>query len=140
MRLGLGHLAEAESLLRPCLDGSIRVFGPEHPKTLVIIRHLAVVLAARGQVDEAERLFRSCLEAQSRSLGTEHRETRETAELLNGLLTAVLRRSTRSRNPLRKLARTDHLVLSVIWGKSDFMEPTPSHDQDSVAAVGALSS
>jgi serine/threonine protein kinase/tetratricopeptide (TPR) repeat protein len=94
VQLGLGHLAEAESLLRPCLDGSIRVLGPEHPRTLVIIRHLAVVLAAKGQVDEAMRLFRSCLEAQSRSLGAEHRETRETAELLDALLSKHQKRSS----------------------------------------------
>ena len=93
-QLGLGRLAEAESLLRPCVDGSIRVFGPEHPNTLVIIRHLAVVLAARGQVDEAVRLFRSCLEAQSRALGAEHRETKETAELLDGLLGKHQKRSS----------------------------------------------
>jgi tetratricopeptide (TPR) repeat protein len=56
-----GDSAAAEPLLQRALVGSEKVFGPDHPNTLVIVNNLAMLYKARKDYPAAERLLERAL-------------------------------------------------------------------------------
>jgi tetratricopeptide (TPR) repeat protein len=75
LRLARGDYVGAEPLYRRALEAHERVFGPEHPSTLVSVSNLAGLLSCTGDYAGAEPLYRRALEAQERVLGPEHPDT-----------------------------------------------------------------
>ncbi|MFV1980150.1 MAG: tetratricopeptide repeat protein [Rhodothermia bacterium] len=68
----LGNLQLADSLLRVAYDIRVRESGPDHPRTAIIVGHLAVVAERQGDLDRAEELKRKTLAIYSERLGEEH--------------------------------------------------------------------
>jgi hypothetical protein len=67
--------SQAEALQRQNLEVSRRVFGPEHPQTLLQIQNLADTLFARGKYAEAVALDVPLLEVRRRVLPPENPDT-----------------------------------------------------------------
>jgi len=57
------------------LEISKRVFGPEHPRTIVTLNDLAITIQQQGRYAESEPLNRKALEINRRTLGLEHPAT-----------------------------------------------------------------
>jgi tetratricopeptide (TPR) repeat protein len=70
-----GQFAEAEAEFRQILQSLDGVLEPDHPNTLLIRHHIAVMLNARGLHREAEVEFRQLLQARLRVLGADDLET-----------------------------------------------------------------
>ncbi len=70
-----GDYKAARAGCERALNAYTRVLGPEHPRTLDTIQHLAVVLLALGDLSGARQFGEQALEAQTRILGPYHRDT-----------------------------------------------------------------
>jgi len=66
--------AEAERLFKEALAAAPRVYGQDHPGTMVIMNNLAQLYLDEGKLPEAEQLQRKVFEVDSRTLGPEHPE------------------------------------------------------------------
>jgi serine/threonine protein kinase/Tfp pilus assembly protein PilF len=73
--LDLGSYPEARKQLERALGLRRRILGPEDPKTLKTMEHLAIVALHQGNFAEAEALASGALATQRRVLGTEHHDT-----------------------------------------------------------------
>jgi eukaryotic-like serine/threonine-protein kinase len=71
----LGELEKAEIQHREAVEKNRRIFGDDHPETLISIDSLAITLQKLGRYDEAEALFIEALEGMRRVLGDDHRNT-----------------------------------------------------------------
>ena len=111
---GLKKPAEAEGLFRQILTITNRVYGPEHPTTLVDLNNLGTALYAQGKWEEAFAVGRDCLKKKQRSQGPAHPDT----------LTSLFRLSHQLRNQRRvaegKAALQD--VLAACGGGADARE------------------
>ncbi|KAL6886868.1 hypothetical protein GGI43DRAFT_426205 [Trichoderma evansii] len=70
-----GNYKKAEAMAQRSLQGREKVLGVEHPKTLISINNLAVVLKCQGSYKKAEVTLQPALEAYERVLGVEHPDT-----------------------------------------------------------------
>jgi len=68
----LGKYKEAEARHRWALQVEEKVFGPEHPHTLMNINNLGNVLNSQGKYEEAEVMYRQALQGREKVLGPEH--------------------------------------------------------------------
>jgi len=114
-----GDLAGAESLLRQCLDLSIRNRGETHPVTATTLHDVALITAARGDLVAAESLFRTVMEHHRKALGEGHplvavtlnslahvwREQRRYAEAAAALEAAL--------NIARPVLGSDHQLVAI---------------------------
>jgi len=73
--LGLGLYPEARRQLEKAVELRRRVLGPENPKTLRSMSHLAGAAFRQGKYPEAETLLRQTVNAERRVLGPEHPNT-----------------------------------------------------------------
>jgi tetratricopeptide (TPR) repeat protein len=71
----LAQYAESQKQLERALDLERRVWGPENPKTLNTLNHLARTLWHQGKYQEAGALLGPALEIERRVLGPEHPDT-----------------------------------------------------------------
>jgi len=71
----LAEYAESQKQLERALDLERRVWGPENPKTLNTLNHLARTAWHQGKDQEAETLLGPALEIERRVLGPEHADT-----------------------------------------------------------------
>jgi serine/threonine protein kinase/Tfp pilus assembly protein PilF len=69
--LALGEYSKSQPHLRRALEVSHSALGPEHPRTLRIVRSLAELLRAQGALPEAEETARQALESARRVLGSD---------------------------------------------------------------------
>jgi tetratricopeptide (TPR) repeat protein len=67
-----GRYMESETLFRIVLKIRERVWGLEHPNTLISVSHLGSVLAQQGKYKEAEAMYRQVLKGYEKALGPEH--------------------------------------------------------------------
>eukprot|EP00913_Durusdinium_trenchii_P002256 g2083.t3 len=72
-------LGEAEPLARRAWEGSLRHFGPDHPRSLCASADLGLLLLARERPKEGETLLRSALEGFQKQLGESHPQVLSTA-------------------------------------------------------------
>lgn len=79
-------LGEAEPLARRAWEGTLRHFGPEHPRALRATADLGLMLLARGRPKEGEPLLRSALEGFQKQLGEKHLQALSTASDLGTAL------------------------------------------------------
>ena len=70
-----GKYDEAEAMHRRELEGSKKVFGPEHPDTLTSMANLASTYSNQGRWKEAEELGVQVIETRKRVLRAEHLDT-----------------------------------------------------------------
>jgi tetratricopeptide (TPR) repeat protein len=82
----LGQYAAAESTHRQELWLDEKVFGPEHPDTLMSMSNLALVLNSQGKYEEAEAMDRQTLAQREKVLGPEHPSTLMSMNNLAGVL------------------------------------------------------
>ncbi len=68
----LGRYAEAESFARKTLKLSRKEFGPDHPKTGILLNNLALLYQDQGRYAEAEPLYRRSLAIDEKAFGLEH--------------------------------------------------------------------
>ena len=71
----LAQYAESQKQLERALDLERRVLGPESPKTLNTLNHLARTLWHQGKYQQAGALLGPALEIERRVLGPEHPDT-----------------------------------------------------------------
>jgi len=67
--------AQAEQLYGEALAAAPRVYGKEHPTTIIITSNLAQVYLDEGKYAQAEPLLRRVLDVDTRVLGAEHPQT-----------------------------------------------------------------
>ncbi|KAI8617014.1 hypothetical protein BC830DRAFT_146275 [Chytriomyces sp. MP71] len=70
-----GDHANAEPLYWQCLKAHKKLFGTEHPSTLVSLNNLANLYQVQEKYDEAESLYLQCLQTRKMILGKEHADT-----------------------------------------------------------------
>ena len=70
-----GRFSAAEPLYLKALDGSRRIVGAEHPKTLMVMGNLAALYSAEKRFVEAGPLIEKTVEISRRTLGAENPET-----------------------------------------------------------------
>jgi tetratricopeptide (TPR) repeat protein len=70
-----GAYSEAELIFRKCLKDMRQTYGYAHPKTLMSISNLAILLHTRGEFIEARPLFIDALNSYRRTLGDIHPHT-----------------------------------------------------------------
>lgn len=63
------RLAESEQLYREALPGYQRAFGPDSPKTAIVLGNLGGVLDARGDLAGAEQMYRASLAVYAKAGG-----------------------------------------------------------------------
>ncbi len=130
----LGRLDEASPLLASAFDGCRLVYGPDHPKTIVVQNNFAFLLmdrAATAQAasdvssealfDDAERMMRDALSRQLSSVGESDPITMQTMHNLAALLdlrssdsdeaTEFMRRAVRCRSASLGLSNA-HTIAS----------------------------
>jgi tetratricopeptide (TPR) repeat protein len=81
----LGHLDQAEGVLRKARATREQLLGADHPDTLTSMNGLAELYLARGRHDEAEALYQQALAGRRRTLGPDHPDTLESMNGLAGL-------------------------------------------------------
>jgi hypothetical protein len=79
-----GHWKKAEELEKVVVETMKRVFGEEHPNTLMSIANLALIYSNEGRWKEAEGLQVMVVETRKRLLGEEHPDTLKSIEELSG--------------------------------------------------------
>ncbi|WP_151485149.1 tetratricopeptide repeat protein, partial [Streptomyces albicerus] len=72
---GQGQLSQATDYLSRSLSATTRIFGEEHPATLISWNDLASTYRAAGDLGRAIPLFERTLEVRVRLLGEEHPDT-----------------------------------------------------------------
>ncbi|MCA9283860.1 MAG: serine/threonine protein kinase [Phycisphaerales bacterium] len=80
-----GRTAEAEDLFRESLSVNRKLFGDEHPRTLVSQLNLAAILDYLGKSDEAESTYVATSEGLAKVLGPEHPTTLSSRQSLGEL-------------------------------------------------------
>ena len=70
-----GKYEAAEQISRRALEGTEKVLGVEHPRTLISVNNLASVLQEQEKYETAEGLHRRNVEVGEKALGEEHPET-----------------------------------------------------------------
>ncbi|KAH7119535.1 kinesin light chain 3 [Dendryphion nanum] len=70
-----GQYRESEELFKQVVETSARLFGYEHPNTLISMANLASTYSNQGRWKEAEELLVQVMETSSRVLGYEHPDT-----------------------------------------------------------------
>ncbi|KAH8684353.1 hypothetical protein BGZ60DRAFT_502573 [Tricladium varicosporioides] len=70
-----GKYREAQQIHQQVLELRTKVLGPEHPRTLTSMSHVATALSDRGSYKEAEKMRRQVLELHIKVLGPEHPNT-----------------------------------------------------------------
>jgi serine/threonine protein kinase/tetratricopeptide (TPR) repeat protein len=81
-----GKLDERETVIRQQLTLDRKVLGPEHPKTVRDLFHLAYVLDGDGKLDEAEATAREGLALSRKTVGEEHSHTAACLDALGDTL------------------------------------------------------
>jgi tetratricopeptide (TPR) repeat protein len=76
---------EAEQLLTQARDANKRMFGGDHPETLVIMHNMASMFKDQKRFAEAEQLYLDTLERRRNTLGDEHEKTLSTMNQLGDL-------------------------------------------------------
>ena len=71
----LGHLDEAERLMRWIVDRQDRLLGPDHPESLGNLHDLSILYLTTGRPNEALEMIARVVTGAERSLGPEHRNT-----------------------------------------------------------------
>jgi non-specific serine/threonine protein kinase/serine/threonine-protein kinase len=71
----LGHLEEAEVVLRKARRTREQLFGTDHSDTLGSMNDLALLYQEGGRYDEAETLLKQAVEGGRRKLGADHPDT-----------------------------------------------------------------
>ncbi|MBT2387470.1 tetratricopeptide repeat protein [Streptomyces sp. ISL-11] len=74
LRAAGAHVPE-RALRQQVLDVRTRIFGPDHPDTLISRNDLAIALDGLGEYAEAARLHRQTLDDSTRILGPDHPHT-----------------------------------------------------------------
>jgi tetratricopeptide (TPR) repeat protein len=64
-----GKLAEAEAMYRRSLETRERLYGPDHPETLMVAANLANLLDDAGRADDASRLHERVISTMRRTQG-----------------------------------------------------------------------
>ena len=82
----LGLYLQSKPLLTKALDIRLRILGPQHPDTLLTMRHLAATLGDNGEFAEAEKINRQLLAIQKRVLASKDPERIKT---MNNLAAAL---------------------------------------------------
>ncbi|HEU0302304.1 MAG TPA: tetratricopeptide repeat protein, partial [Longimicrobium sp.] len=77
----------AEKLISETVSLSVSHLGVDHPYTLTLAEHLAILYRKQGRYDEAEPLYLRALKGRERVLGPEHPDTLIAANNLAGLYT-----------------------------------------------------
>ena len=67
-----GDLAGARRLEERAVAAKVRLWGEEHPDTLISMNNLAEILGGQGDLEGARRLQERVLEVRKRVLGKEH--------------------------------------------------------------------
>lgn len=70
-----GRLDKGEKMLLLALEGYEKVFGPEHPMTVIMMKNVAVLYADLGKLEEAEKMERALLVLKQKLRGPEHLDT-----------------------------------------------------------------
>ena len=73
---------DAEAVERRAVELDLRVFGPQHPSTLLSMISLATILLDQDHYSDAEKIYRQILGVQRDVFGPENPETLHTMELL----------------------------------------------------------
>ncbi len=79
-------LEKAEAILRECVAMQRRVFGNNHPDTLMSLEHLASVLDRQDKLDETERVQREVVGIRRHLQGEDHADTLRAMDNLASLL------------------------------------------------------
>jgi non-specific serine/threonine protein kinase/serine/threonine-protein kinase len=64
--------AEAEALLRPALEATEKVLGPDHPNTIILVSNLGSAIRQLGRNDEARPYYERVLATHLKLNGPEH--------------------------------------------------------------------
>ena len=83
-----GKYDEAEALCRKALEVALETHGNRHPRTLISISSLGLLLHAKGDLAAAEPLCREALEARRKTLSDRHPDTLTSINNLGMLLQA----------------------------------------------------
>ncbi len=67
-----GRYAEAEPFAAEALELSSKEFGPDHPKTAILLNNLALLYQDQGRYAEAEPLYRRSLAIDEKAFGPEY--------------------------------------------------------------------
>ena len=78
----LGLLEEAKLYEERVLESRRRIFGPEHPETLVAQSNFAQTLFTLGEVSKAIELAKNTLADATRTLGSQHPITQQSSKNL----------------------------------------------------------
>lgn len=81
-----GKVEEAEELHQHLLTKATQSLGKDHPFTLEVVHHLALLLSAWGKYEEAEEMYRQCLKKKEIILGDNHPSTLRTMSNLGWIL------------------------------------------------------
>eukprot|EP00798_Chlamydomonas_sp_ICE-L_P026687 gene26687-4263_t len=73
--MAMGQYTEAEPMYLQVLEESKRVWGADHPETLISVRHLAYCISKLNRCPEAEAMYQQALEGSMRVLGADHPST-----------------------------------------------------------------
>ena len=83
-----GKFAEAILLTEQQLAIRRRLLGNEHPRTLIFINNMGVLLSSQGRLAEAEPYYREALEVRRRVLAHEHPDTLRSISNMGSLLSS----------------------------------------------------
>lgn len=72
---GQGDYAQSKKMFEICRDIKLKLFGENHPGTLLTLNDLGSLLRSKGEWDEAEVILKKCLDLRIESLGEKHRDT-----------------------------------------------------------------
>ena len=78
-------LDNSEELQKKALEGREKVWGIDHPHTLLAVHRLASVYIDKGMFDVARPLCIRALEGREKALGSDHMDTIESVKLLEEL-------------------------------------------------------
>eukprot|EP00729_Bicosta_minor_P012288 gene12288-biopygen16063 len=116
-----GKHSEAEMVYRKVLPLHQRLYGAEHPNTLVAAHQLAGCLLYQRKFEEAIKLHKNSLRSKRRVLGMEHRDTLTTKAALattlreNGQLEVAEKMfRTTLKTMKRVLPKNDNLILATL--------------------------
>ncbi|KAM0449587.1 hypothetical protein ACHAO4_007610, partial [Trichoderma viride] len=82
----LGRYQTAEGMYRKALELDEKLFGKDHPYTVVCMRHLGLVLSCLRKFEESEQITRQTLEINEKLSGKDHLDTLESMDDLANTL------------------------------------------------------
>jgi Flp pilus assembly protein TadD len=77
-----GRYNEAEKLELHVLEYRKKLFGAEHPNTIIIMNNLARTWKEQGRDAEAIKLMEHCVQLSTKAFGAAHPKTVSVAEIL----------------------------------------------------------